>query len=371
MTARLRATLNTNADTNLADNTAGDISPADVRGQAKDQADSSFSAFDDAFPLAALNGYLAVSVAANALTIALKTAAAGDPSATDPIPVAFRSATANDGSFSTVAAAAATSLVISSTSTMGFTSAEASRLWIVLFNDAGTLRLGAVNCRSGTNVMSLSEHQLLSSTAEGGAGAADSAQVIYTGSAVTSKAFRILGYLEWASGLTTAGTWDAAPSIVRAFGPGVPPPATIIPGVYSPTGAVATGAGTLLQDDSKPQIGEGAQFMAAAYTRLAAANIMVTDAQLLIYASSADNVAAFLCQDSAADALAVSDMFGNAETITLGLHHEMLAGAAGSTTLKIRVGGRNAATKTFNGKGGSRNYGGVANSYIRIQEIQA
>lgn len=40
MTAKTRADLNTEADTNLADNTTGDISPADVRGMAKNLADS-------------------------------------------------------------------------------------------------------------------------------------------------------------------------------------------------------------------------------------------------------------------------------------------------------------------------------------------
>lgn len=40
MAAKDRATLNSDADTNLPDNTAGEISPADVRGAVKDLADS-------------------------------------------------------------------------------------------------------------------------------------------------------------------------------------------------------------------------------------------------------------------------------------------------------------------------------------------
>ncbi len=46
MTAKTRADLNTQADTTLADNTAGEISPADVRGMAKDLADSALLAED-------------------------------------------------------------------------------------------------------------------------------------------------------------------------------------------------------------------------------------------------------------------------------------------------------------------------------------
>lgn len=46
MTVRTRAQLNSDADTNLADNTAGAISAADVRSQAKNQADSGLLAED-------------------------------------------------------------------------------------------------------------------------------------------------------------------------------------------------------------------------------------------------------------------------------------------------------------------------------------
>lgn len=40
MTVRTRSQLNGDADSLLADNTTGDISPADVRGRIKDLADS-------------------------------------------------------------------------------------------------------------------------------------------------------------------------------------------------------------------------------------------------------------------------------------------------------------------------------------------
>lgn len=51
MTAKARATLNSDADTNLADNTAGDISALDVRTIIKDLADSAYIATDDGAPL--------------------------------------------------------------------------------------------------------------------------------------------------------------------------------------------------------------------------------------------------------------------------------------------------------------------------------
>src|SRR5258706_7973472 len=93
-----------------------------------------------------INGTLVASVAGSALTIAIKTLAGTDPSATDPVYVAFRNATLATGDYNILAITAATSLVISSGSTVGATNNVAFRLWIVGFNDAGTFRLGAVNC---------------------------------------------------------------------------------------------------------------------------------------------------------------------------------------------------------------------------------
>ena len=176
---------------------------------------------------------LAASVSGNALTIAVKVAdGTTNPSSGDPISVTFRSATAATGTYDTVSIQAALSLTISSGSTLGFANATAGRGWIVLFNDAGTARLGIVNCLSGFNILPLQESSLLSSTAEGGAGAADSAQVIYTGTAVTTKAFRILGFFEYSSGLTTAGTYNIVPTKLQLFGPGVSKPGTVVQSDY-------------------------------------------------------------------------------------------------------------------------------------------
>lgn len=171
-----------------------------------------------------VNVGLTASVAASALTIALKGADGNDPSATNPVLANFRNATAATGTPTALAVTAALSLVVSSGSTLGTSSSTPFRLWVVLFNDGGTARLGVVNCVSSRSILGLDEGALLSSTAEGGAGAADSAQVLYTGSAVTTKAFRILGYMEWSSGLGTAGTWSSGPTKIQIFAFGMSRP---------------------------------------------------------------------------------------------------------------------------------------------------
>ncbi len=158
---------------------------------------------------APLNLGLAASVGSSALTIALKGADGNDPSATNPVVIPFRNVTLATGTPSFLTITAATSLVISSGSTLGFTSGAQGRLVIVGFNDGGTFRLGVINLPLGASLAD----GIASSTAEGGAGGADSANVIYTGTAVTSKAMVVLGFLYATE--ATAGTWATAPSTLQ------------------------------------------------------------------------------------------------------------------------------------------------------------
>jgi len=202
-----------------------------------------------------INGTLAVtpnSPSANQLTIAIKTLAGSDPSALDPVHVIFRNASTNVGDFVVLTLAAATSFTVSSGSTLGTVNNVPFRIWIVGFNDAGTLRLGVINCIVGgaapSQIVSPNEwNSQTQTTAEGGAGAADSAGVIYTVTAIGSpgKAFRILGYAEWQSGLTTAGAWNLGPGYVQLMGPGIKKPGDVVQAVYATSGAItSTTSGT-------------------------------------------------------------------------------------------------------------------------------
>lgn len=194
-----------------------------------------------------VNHSLAASASGSALTIALKDNAGSDPSASSPVNGYFRNVTGTTGSLTQLSVTGALSLTISSGSTMGVTSSTAFRIWVVLFNDGGTARLGAINCVSITGspptaaqIYPLTQGQVASSTAEGGAGAADSAGVIYTGTAVTSKAYLIVGYVEWSSSGLTAGTWTTSNLLyVQSFGPGIATPGQVVQ-----TAMASTGTGT-------------------------------------------------------------------------------------------------------------------------------
>lgn len=327
-----------------------------------------------ALGLSMLNGELAASVASNALTLAIKTMAGTDPSATDPVYVIFRDPTAASGALSVAAITAATSIVVSSGSTLGTANSEAFRFWVVGFLDGATFRLGVINCRSGLSVFPLAGWGIASSTAEGGLGAADSAHVFYTGTAVTAKPYTTLGYVTFETGLATAGTYAAAPTRAQVFGPGVPLPGHVVQSQVTQTGALATGTTIIPFDDTIPQSTEGDQYMSQAITPSSAANLLDIAAGLELTNSSAQAaLAVALFQDSVANALAtVAQSVGSSgwlQTITCA--HRMLAATTAATTLKARAGGELAGTTSFNGSGGARKYGGVSSSYLKIAEVMA
>lgn len=147
-----------------------------------------------------VNHSISASVSANALTIALKTFTASDATSTNPINVSFRNATATTGTPSLVPITGALSLIISSGSTLGHASGIAKYIYVYLINNAGTAELAASSTL-------YDEGTILSTTAEGGAGAADSISVIYSTTARSNVACRLIGRL--LSTQTTAGTWAA------------------------------------------------------------------------------------------------------------------------------------------------------------------
>lgn len=144
---------------------------------------------------------ISASVAANALTISAS-----------KLTLDFRSTTLGSGAVTTVTGTPA-NLVISSGSTLGTVNATQSRIVVLAINNAGTIELAAVNIAGGNQ---LDETNLISTTAEGGAGAADSASTIYSTTARTNVAYRVIGYIE--STQATAGTWATAPSTIQGCG---------------------------------------------------------------------------------------------------------------------------------------------------------
>lgn len=314
---------------------------------------------------------LAASVGSSALTISLKTIGGNDPSATDPVVIPFRSATAATGTITRRTVTAATSLVISSGSTLGFTSAVAGRIWIVVFDEAGTMRLGAINCRNGTSITPLSPSGIASSTAEGGAGAADSAGVFYTGTAVSSKAYTVLGFMEWSAGLTTAGTWAIVPTRIEAYSIGIAMPGEKLQQARTNYVTYASNANSGAFADNKMQNTEGAEYMAASITPTSAANVIFASARAHLANSAGGSVQIGIFQDSTAAAISQCQESLAAGSVVAQLTEvDFVAATTSSTTLKVRA-AASGGTVYINGIAAGRRGGGSLISSLQVDEYQA
>jgi hypothetical protein len=129
----------------------------------------------------------------------------------NPTILNFRNTPLTSGTINTRSVAAAISVVVPSTATLGTVSAQQSRIVVIALDNAGTVELAVVNIAGGTN---LDETTLISTTAI--SAAATSASVVYSTTARTSLPFRVVGYIE--STQATAGTWATAPSTIQGQG---------------------------------------------------------------------------------------------------------------------------------------------------------
>lgn len=189
---------------------------------------------------APINLQLNATVGSSLLTVAVKANDGTDPTSSNPVLIPFRDSTLANGGPVWVAVTAALSINTNSVgASLGAANGVTARFWVVAFNNAGTVVLGLINCLTstsatpgpGTNtIVSINETNVQSSAAI--SAAATSGGVFYTpnGTTVTSKAIRILGYVETVE--ATAGTYATAPSVVQLFGPGIKRPGDIIQTIH-------------------------------------------------------------------------------------------------------------------------------------------
>jgi len=136
-------------------------------------------------------------------------------------------------------------------------------------------------------------------------------------------------------------------------------------------GTVATGTTTIPADDTIPQNTEGTEFLNLSITPKATTNKLKIEVTMMLSHSAANStLVAALFQDSTANALALG--FEQEVTATfvkcITFSHVMDAGTTSATTFKVRAGSNQTGTTTMNGQSGSRLFGGVSISSIRITE---
>jgi len=147
---------------------------------------------------------------------------------------------------------------------------------------------------------------------------------------------------------------------------------SVVQSAYTQTGAVATGTTLIPIDDTIPQITEGNEYMTLAFTPLSASNLLRIRVTAQLSSNASNNLIAALFQDSTANALASmwqSEPTGG-QSFPITFTHTMTAGTTSATTFRVRAGGSNASTVTFNGGSSIRQLGGVMASSISVEEIQ-
>jgi hypothetical protein len=171
------------------------------------------------------------------LTVAVKGNNGSDPGPTNPVLIPFRDPTIANGGPKWAAVTSALSIDSNAAgATFGTANNVPFRLWIVAFYNGGASLLAFFQSVTGgatpTAIAPLMPDTVQTSVAV--SGSATSAGVLYTpsGVGVSNDAFCILGYVEYASGLTTAGTYNSNPTRIQLFGPGMRKPNDVVQRVY-------------------------------------------------------------------------------------------------------------------------------------------
>lgn len=336
----------------------------------------SFRTMHRTFNESALDKYaLSESRSGNAMTITLLNRLGLTPSADFPVLLNMRSATDSSGDRSILQIASALTFTVSAGSTLGTISGTAYRLYITASDDSGTPRLGVWNplvyaSAPTYSLQGLTTGRIMSSTAEGGAGGADSAQVLYTGAATTSKAIKILGYLEGSQ--STAGQWASAATKVHVSSIGDHKTGD---NVYSYTERDATyasyGSNAIALDNTIPQNSEGNSLASTTYAANSACNLVEVGYTLCWACASAADVILSVFSSASADALACAAENAHSTNVlrVTPVIATQVSNSTSSITYSARAGSPSANTFYKNGTSAGQMLGARLYSTITVREI--
>ncbi len=319
------------------------------------------------------NGKLVATVAANALTVGVKTLSGNDPGVDDPVFVAFRN---SDGTHTSVAINSARSVGVDSGSTLQTEANIPFRVWVVAYLASdGTARIAVINVSAPLFLFQLSETGICTVNVPA-AGNADLANIVYGAVAATAVPYRIIGYLEWSSGLATPGTWSSAPDIIGLAGRGLPFPGDVVKEYSSNLNvSVVTGTGVIPNDDTIPQISEGFEYMGFNWVGDSEANWLDVTFVIPLSDTLASDVVAALFEAGESDATAISwcNISANNGVTQLSFHSRTKIKSFNVVdairTYSLRLGDFAGGTITVNGINSARKFGGVLRPYIRFAEI--
>ena len=179
-----------------------------------------------------------------ALVITLTQANGSAPSSSSPVLVPFRPATLTSGAVAWATISATQSITIPSGATLGTSNGVPFRLWIFEDYNSGTPELGVATCSNATTIFPCSSWErtlVTTTTMSAGAGAAGT---LYSTTGVSLDSVRIIGLCDFASGLTTAGTWASSCTTLQLFGPGIKKPGDVVQVAYAQSTTPATANST-------------------------------------------------------------------------------------------------------------------------------
>lgn len=319
---------------------------------------------------------------ANQMRINLLQADLSTPTTTAPVRIAFAAATPSSGIYNLRSATTTTTLVVTGGSTLGMLAGEIGRIYIGAVDNSSVPELCVWNPKvvvassTAPRVYQLyrpSEVELQTTTAEGGAGGADSAATVYSGTARTNVPIRILGYIDIQAG-STAGNWSNNPNALHLVGPGVKTTGEVVQAVSTVTNVVRTGTDVTVNDGTTPQIDEGDPYLWATMTTTNLSNpIRVSALANLATTAAGSRMQAHLHRNSEVDAVLSSVAWHDAAnamqpTIVDGM---LATTTSGATGYYLICGANLAGTTTLNGEAGGARLGPSIVTYLTIEEVAA
>ena len=331
------------------------------------------------FGAAMINGTIVPSITANALTLSILTLAGNTPSASDPVWIACRGATAGNGGYSVLAVTAALSLSIPATATLGFANGAPGRIWITAVNNAGAVSLAAINCfnTAGGAIFPLAGWGIANVTAM--TTSATAPLTFYGPATLSAVPYTPLGYASYETGstLATAGIWSAKPTRLELLRPGVLLPGAVVQSLYSLDTAASTGANSYTPSATVPTIAGGNLVTSQAITPTSSANLLRVKADAMLGTTSIANTSltAFITQDAGPNAVATAGTttsFATTSPTKVCVFYQAPAATLIATTFKLWGTASGGATVNINtAGGGSAFFGSTANSFLLVEEIMA
>ena len=323
----------------------------------------------------------------NALRIRIVQRSGATPTSTSPVRLGFKVATASaapaNGGYVVREITSDTAFVLSSGSSLGTAINETARVYVIALDSNGTVEAGAYNPKAYvatttaarvTQLFRPSEAATYTTTAEGGAGGADTAATLYSTSARTGVYLRRLGYFDVTLG-STVGNWSNNPTDATVIGPGTPITGDVIQEIATHSYAnVKTTTNTTPNDGTIPQIGEGAPGLWATMTHTKAANCLKIDSLSLVSNAAAGWAGVVhVHRNSEADALLTAGDYGASvsQYKTMKLNDTLATTTFGAPAGYYLIYGADGNTTTFGGQAGINLWGQSQPCRLTIKEICA